>query len=65
MRHDWEADDVVCFPVTLDGNVVQHFNSDPDQPARFVSCQPYMEGLGVDNGAGFEQLEDAPADDAV
>jgi gentisate 1,2-dioxygenase len=60
VRHDWEEDDVLCFPVRLEGNVVQHFNSRRDRPARFVSCQPYIEGLGVDLGAGLEQIEDAP-----
>ena len=61
VRYDWVQDDVVCFPVRLEGNVVQHFNPHRDRPARFVSCQPYIEGLGVDLGAGFEQLEPAPA----
>jgi hypothetical protein len=51
---------VIALPVRLEGNVVQHFNARRDAPARFLSCQPYIEGLGVDFGAGLEQLEDAP-----
>jgi gentisate 1,2-dioxygenase len=62
VRHEWQEDDVICLPVRLEGNVIQHFNGRRDRPARFVSCQPYIEGLGVDLGAGFEQLEDAPAE---
>lgn len=50
------------MPVTMDRNVVQHFNSDANRPARFVGVQPYLEGLGADLGSSLEQLEDAPAE---
>jgi len=59
VRHEWQEDDVICMPVRLEGNVIQHVNGRRDRSARLISCQPYVEGLGVDLGAGFEQLEDA------
>ena len=43
------------------GIIVQHFNTDPHQPARFVAAEPnWLESGTVDRGCGFEQLEDAP-----
>jgi type IV pilus assembly protein PilB len=45
----------------LKGVTVQHFNSDPDQPARFVACEPNsFLSAGVDRGSGFEQIEVSP-----
>lgn len=61
VRHDWEQHDVLNFPVRTDGIVVQHFNSDPKEPARLICCEPnIIEPLGMDRGCGFEQIEDAP-----
>lgn len=61
VRHDWEKHDVLNFPVRTSGIVVQHFNSDPKEPARLVLCEPnIIEPLGMDRGCGFEQIEDAP-----
>jgi hypothetical protein len=43
------------------GIVVQHFNSDPDKPARFVATEPnFLACTTVDRGCGFEQLEPCP-----
>ena len=40
---------------------MQHFNGDPEHPARFISADLNLtELLDVDRGAVFEQLEDAP-----
>jgi len=49
------------LPLRADGIVVQHFNTDPHKPARFVAAEPnWLECTTVDRGSGFEQLEDAP-----
>jgi hypothetical protein len=61
VKHPWKAGDVVNLPLRADGITVQHFNSDQQQPARFVAVEPnWVEGVSVDRGCGFEQLEDAP-----
>jgi gentisate 1,2-dioxygenase len=60
MKHSWSENDVVQLPLKTKGVVVQHFNSDPDEPARFVACEPNeMHSLSVDRGSGWEQLEEA------
>jgi gentisate 1,2-dioxygenase len=60
-RHNWEAEDVVNIPIRSDGVVLQHFNTDDEEPALFI-CADLNLGdlLGVDRGSAFEQLEDAP-----
>jgi hypothetical protein len=61
VKHPWKAGDVVNLPLRADGIIVQHFNADQEQPARFVAVEPnWVEGVSVDRGCGFEQLEDAP-----
>jgi hypothetical protein len=61
VKHPWKAGDVLNLPLRADGIIVQHFNSDPDNPAKFVAAEPnWLEGVTVDRGCGFEQLEDAP-----
>jgi hypothetical protein len=61
VKHPWKAGDVVNLPLRADGIVVQHFNADPNNPARFVATEPnWVDGISVDRGCGFEQLEDAP-----
>jgi gentisate 1,2-dioxygenase len=60
-RYDWEAGDAVVLPVKPDGVDFQHFNADPANPVRFIAAEPnFTDPLGVDMGAGFEQLEDCP-----
>jgi gentisate 1,2-dioxygenase len=60
-RHDWEAINSLFLPILREGVVVQHFNADPDQPVRMAVAMPnFVDALGVDLGAGWEQLEDAP-----
>lgn len=57
----WEAGDVLQLPLKERGIVFQHFNRDPERPARFIACEAnFVDTLGVDRGAGFEQLEPAP-----
>jgi hypothetical protein len=61
VKHPWKAGDVLNLPLRADGIIVQHFNSDPSEPATFVAAEPnWLEGVTVDRGCGFEQLEDAP-----
>ena len=60
-KHHWAKNDVVQLPLRVKGVTVQHFNSDPDQPARFVACEPNsFLSAGVDRGSGFEQMEISP-----
>jgi quercetin dioxygenase-like cupin family protein len=61
VKHAWKAGDVVNLPLRANGIIVQHFNADQQQPAKFVAVEPnWVEGVSVDRGCGFEQLEDAP-----
>jgi len=61
VKHPWQAGDVVNLPLRSEGLIVQHFNSDPNKPAKFVAVEPsWFESTSVDRGCGFEQLEDAP-----
>jgi hypothetical protein len=61
VKHAWEEGDVLNLPLRAKGIIVQHFNTDPDQPAKFVAAEPnWVDGLSVDRGCGFEQMEDAP-----
>ena len=56
-----EEGDVLNLPLRAKGIVVQHFNTDPDKPVRFVATEPsWLEATFVDRGSGYEQLEDAP-----
>jgi gentisate 1,2-dioxygenase len=62
-RHDWQAEDVVQIPLRRDGVKVQHVNDDLRRPVRFISAEVNMlDVLGVDRGASFEQIEDAPCE---
>ena len=61
VKYPWKAGDLVSLPLRGDGIVVQHFNTDPDKPAKFIATEAnWLESVTVDRGCGFEQLEDAP-----
>jgi gentisate 1,2-dioxygenase len=61
VKHHWKAGDVVNLPLRKHGIVIQHFNEDPEKPAKFVAAEPNLFACaGVDRGSGFEQIEDAP-----
>lgn len=61
VRYDWQAGDALNLPLKRDGIVVQHFNDDPNEPVRFISTSNnWVDCVGVDRGAGFEQLENSP-----
>ncbi len=60
-KFHWSKNDVLQLPLRTKGIVVQHFNTDPDEPVRFVHCEPNtVHSLTVDRGSGFEQLEESP-----
>jgi len=61
VKHVWAKDDVLNLPIRGPGIVVQHFNSDPMNPAKFVAVEPnWFACATVDRGSGFDQLENAP-----
>ena len=54
-RFEWEAGDVIYIPPNT---IHQHFNADPDKPARFISSQNRIfKQIGLNT---LDQLEDAP-----
>jgi quercetin dioxygenase-like cupin family protein len=58
-RYEWEAGDVVYVPPNT---VHQHFNADPDKPARVISAtNRIFKQVGLND---LEQIEDAPEYDA-
>lgn len=60
-KHHWSQYDVVQLPLKIKGNTVQHFNSDPNNKARLICCEPNaFQSAWVDRGSGFEQLEVSP-----
>jgi gentisate 1,2-dioxygenase len=64
VRHEWQAEDLINIPIRAQGVVVQHVNTDPRRPVRFVSADlNLVDMLGVDRGAVLEQIEAAPDQD--
>lgn len=54
-RFDWQEGDIVFVPVNT---VHQHFNADPNKPARFISgTNRIYKAMGFHD---LEQIEDAP-----
>jgi hypothetical protein len=61
VKHPWKAGDALNLPLRKPGIVVQHFNTDPELPAKFIAVEPnFLACASVDRGTGFEQLENAP-----
>jgi hypothetical protein len=61
VKHYWETGDLLNLPLRGNGIIVQHFNTDPVNVAKFIATEPnWFESATVDRGSGFEQLEDAP-----
>lgn len=61
VKHAWEAGDVLNLPTRRDGIIVQHFNTDPEQPAAFLAVEPNLfAATSVDRGCGFELMEVSP-----
>lgn len=60
-KHEWSQGDVLNIPQRDIGVTLQHFNGSSEKVACLLSVQPNLvHSLGVDRGAGFEQIEDAP-----
>ena len=58
-RYEWEAGDVIYIPPNT---IHQHFNADPERPARLISAiNRIYKNSGLND---LEQLEDAPEYDA-
>ena len=58
-RFEWEAGDVIYIPPNT---IHQHFNADPDKPARLISCtNRIFKQIGLNT---LDQIEDAPEYDA-
>ena len=54
-RFEWEAGDVIYIPPNT---IHQHFNADPEQPLRLISCiNRIFKHSGLND---LEQIEDAP-----
>src|SRR5713226_25990 len=41
-RYDWESGDFLILPHKAEGTVHQHFNADPERPARFIAAEPNL-----------------------
>ncbi|MBF8264568.1 MAG: cupin [Dehalococcoidia bacterium] len=60
-RYDWERHDLFMLPIKAGGVVVQHWNADPEKPAKLAVAEPnWYDILGPDMACGFEQLDDCP-----
>src|SRR3984957_1705602 len=60
VKHPWKAGDAVNLPLRADGIIVQHFNTDPDKPAKFVAAEPnWLQYTPVGRGSGFLPPDDA------
>jgi quercetin dioxygenase-like cupin family protein len=58
-RYEWEAGDVIYIPPNT---IHQHFNADPDRPARLISAiNRIFKNSGLND---LEQMEDAPEYDS-
>ena len=61
VKHNWKKGDVLNLPLRDDGIIVQHFNTDTKETAKFLAVEPnWFDALGVDRGCGFEIQEEAP-----
>ena len=61
VRHEWKENEIILLPLKSHGVVHQHFNSDPNEPARLLVSEPnWVHVWGVDLGSGLEMLEPAP-----
>jgi len=58
VRHDWKAGDLLLLPIKPGGVEHQHFNKEPDRPARWVAFiyLPFWDGLASKS----ELKEDSP-----
>lgn len=60
-RYDWETGDCLQLPIRENGVIFQHANDHDSDEARLLYVEANLvDPLGVDRGAGFEQLMSAP-----
>ncbi len=60
VRHSWEAGDVIGLPPRVFGLTYRHVN-ESNEIAKLVTAEPNLyEALGVEMGAGYNQVSDAP-----
>lgn len=60
-RYDWATGDCLQLPIREGGVIFQHVNGDDADEARLLYVEANLvDALGVDRGAGFEQLMPAP-----
>ena len=57
-RYDWKAGDLVLLHMKPDGIVHQHFNHDPEKPAKWIAFA-YMPFFDY-GGSEFTQIENSP-----
>jgi len=62
VRHDWEAGDLMLLKMTPGGVEHQHFNDDPERPAKWMALI-YWPFFDV-GGSEITQLENSPLYDA-
>lgn len=61
VRHNWEENEIILLPLKSHGVIHQHYNADPNKPARLLVSEPnWVHVWGVDLGSGLEMLEQAP-----
>ena len=61
VRHDWKQGDMILLPIKAFGTIHQHFNLDAKKPVRLIVSEPNVyQALGVDMGAGLEQIDNSP-----
>ena len=62
VRHDWESGDAMLLPLTKVGVEHQHFNDDPDHPAKWIAFVYWP--LFKFAGSETQQIETSPIYDA-
>ena len=61
-RHDWESGDAMLLPLTPKGVEHQHFNDDPEHPAKWIAFVYWP--LFKSAGSETQQIETSPIYDA-
>lgn len=64
--YEWSEGDYLGIPVKLEGSTIQHFNDNPERPAKLIIAEPYVhEAVGYDLGCGMKQIEACPEFDGT
>ena len=60
-KFSWKGGDVLQLPVRQQGVTFQHFNTDASSVAKLIVAEAnHIDPLGVQKGASFEVVEEAP-----